>query len=89
MRFMMIVIPKGYGSAAPEAMPNTETVAKMQEYTQANQQLKEHLQTFLVAYNFAKSSKLSEVSLPISSSAKPGRNSPSDLLLTFSGTLWD
>ena len=34
MRFMMIVIPKGYESAAPDAMPSPEAVAKMQEYNQ-------------------------------------------------------
>jgi len=37
MRFMMIVIPKGYESAAPNAMPNTEAVAKMQVYNQSLQ----------------------------------------------------
>src|ERR1700748_1802161 len=38
MRFMMIVIPKGYESAAPDAMPNTEAVAKMAEYNKSLQQ---------------------------------------------------
>lgn len=28
MRFMMIVIPKGYESAAPDAVPGAEAVAK-------------------------------------------------------------
>jgi len=28
MRFMMIVIPKGYESAAPDAVPGAEGVAK-------------------------------------------------------------
>lgn len=37
MRFMMIVIPKGYESAAPDAVPNPEVVAKMQEYNQSLQ----------------------------------------------------
>ena len=37
MRFMMIVIPKGYESAAPDAMPSPEAVAKMQEYNQSLQ----------------------------------------------------
>ncbi|HTX41177.1 MAG TPA: YciI family protein [Acidobacteriaceae bacterium] len=37
MRFMMIVIPRGYESAAPDAMPNPEAVAKMQEYNMALQ----------------------------------------------------
>ena len=32
MRFMMMVIPKGYESAAPDAMPGVEAVAKMMEY---------------------------------------------------------
>ena len=35
MRFMMIVIPKGYESAAPDAMPSPEAVAKMQVYNQS------------------------------------------------------
>jgi len=35
MRFMMIVIPKGYESAAPDAVPTAEAVAKMQEYNQS------------------------------------------------------
>jgi hypothetical protein len=35
MRFMMIVIPKGYESAAPNAVPTAEAVAKMQGYNQA------------------------------------------------------
>jgi hypothetical protein len=37
MRFMMIVIPKGYESAAPNAVPSVEAVAKMQEYNQSLQ----------------------------------------------------
>lgn len=37
MRFMMIVIPKGYESAAPNAVPSAEAVAKMQEYNQTLQ----------------------------------------------------
>lgn len=37
MRFMMIVIPKGYESAAPNAVPDTEAVAKMMEYNKALQ----------------------------------------------------
>lgn len=37
MRFMMIVIPRGYESAAPDAVPNPEAVAKMQEYNQSLQ----------------------------------------------------
>jgi hypothetical protein len=37
MRFMMIVIPKGYESAAPDAVPDAEVVAKMQEYNQSLQ----------------------------------------------------
>jgi hypothetical protein len=32
MRFMMIVIPNGYESAAPDAVPSAEAVAKMMEY---------------------------------------------------------
>jgi hypothetical protein len=32
MRFMMMVIPKGYESAAPDAVPSAEAVAKMMEY---------------------------------------------------------
>lgn len=38
MRFMMIVIPKGYESAAPDAAPTAEAVAKMMEYNKALQQ---------------------------------------------------
>lgn len=37
MRFMMMVIPKGYESAAPDAMPTAEAVAKMMEYNKALQ----------------------------------------------------
>jgi hypothetical protein len=32
MRFMMLVIPKGYESAAPDAVLGAEAVAKMMEY---------------------------------------------------------
>src|SRR6202012_3856711 len=38
MRFMMIVIPKGYESAAPDAMPSVEAVEKMAEYNKSLQQ---------------------------------------------------
>jgi hypothetical protein len=34
MRFMMIVIPKGYESAAPDATPSAEAVAKMMKFNQ-------------------------------------------------------
>ena len=37
MRFMMIVIPKGYESATPNTVPSVEAVAKMQEYNQTLQ----------------------------------------------------
>ena len=37
MRFMMIVIPKGYESAAPDAVPSAEAVAKMMEYNKSLQ----------------------------------------------------
>jgi len=37
MRFMMMVIPKGYESAAPDAVPTAEAVAKMMEYNKALQ----------------------------------------------------
>ena len=37
MRFMMMVIPKGYESAAPDAVPTSEAVAKMVEYNKALQ----------------------------------------------------
>ena len=37
MRFMMIVIPKGYESAPPAAVPNAESVAKMMKYNKALQ----------------------------------------------------
>ena len=35
MRFMMMMIPKGYESAAPDAVPSAEAVAKMMEYNKA------------------------------------------------------
>jgi hypothetical protein len=38
MRFMMIVIPKGYESAAPDAVPSAEAVGKMMEYNKSLQQ---------------------------------------------------
>jgi hypothetical protein len=37
MRFMMLVIPEGYGSAAPNAAPPAEAVAKMMEYNKSLQ----------------------------------------------------
>src|SRR6202041_985311 len=37
MRFMMIVIPKGYENAAPNAAPSAEAVAKMMEYNKSLQ----------------------------------------------------
>jgi hypothetical protein len=37
MRFMMMVIPKGYESAAPDAVTSAEAVAKMMEYNKALQ----------------------------------------------------
>lgn len=37
MRFMMMVIPKGYETAAPDAVPSAEAVAKMMEYNQSLQ----------------------------------------------------
>ena len=37
MRFMIIVIPKGYESAAPDAVPSAEAVAKMMEYNKSLQ----------------------------------------------------
>jgi hypothetical protein len=38
MRFMMLMIPKGYENAAPDALPDAETVAAMMKY---NEELKE------------------------------------------------
>jgi hypothetical protein len=38
MRFMMLMIPKGYESAAPGAMPDAEAVATMMKY---NEELKQ------------------------------------------------
>jgi len=38
MRFMMLMIPKGYGAAAPGAMPDPKAVAAMMKY---NESLKE------------------------------------------------
>jgi hypothetical protein len=37
MRFMMMVIPKGYESAAPDARPSAEAVTKMMEYNKSLQ----------------------------------------------------
>jgi hypothetical protein len=37
MRFMMIVIPKGYETAEPDAFPCAEMVAKMMEYNKSLQ----------------------------------------------------
>jgi hypothetical protein len=37
MRFMMMVIPKGYEMAPPDALPTTEAVAKMMEYNKSLQ----------------------------------------------------
>lgn len=37
MRFMMIVTPEGYGSAAPDVAPSAEAVAKMMEYNKSLQ----------------------------------------------------
>lgn len=37
MRFMMIVIPKGYETAAPDAAPSPEAVSKMMEYNKSLQ----------------------------------------------------
>ena len=34
MRFMMLVIPKGYETAAPGTMPDAEGVAKMMKYNE-------------------------------------------------------
>ena len=38
MRFMMLVIPKGYETAAPGAMPSAEMVAAMDKYNTALQE---------------------------------------------------
>lgn len=38
MRFMMIVIPKGYESAAPDTVPSAEAVARMMAYNKSLQQ---------------------------------------------------
>jgi hypothetical protein len=38
MRFMMMVMPEGYESAAPDAVPSAEVVAKMMEYNKSLQQ---------------------------------------------------
>lgn len=38
MRFMMIVIPKGYESAAPDAVPDAKAVARMAEYNKSLQE---------------------------------------------------
>ena len=38
MRFMMLMIPKGYESAAPGEMPEADAVAAMMKYNEALQQ---------------------------------------------------
>jgi hypothetical protein len=38
MRFMMMVMPRGYESSAPDAVPSAEAVAKMMEYNKSLQQ---------------------------------------------------
>jgi hypothetical protein len=38
MRFMMLMIPKGYETAAPDAMPTVEAVAAMMKYNEALKQ---------------------------------------------------
>lgn len=38
MRFMMIVIPRGYESAAPDAVPSAEAVGKMMAYNKSLRQ---------------------------------------------------
>jgi hypothetical protein len=35
MRFMMLVIPKGYEKAAPDTMPNAAQVAEMMKYNES------------------------------------------------------
>ena len=37
MRFMMLMIPKGYEKAAPGAMPDPDAVAEMMKYNEALQ----------------------------------------------------
>jgi hypothetical protein len=37
MRFMMIVIPKGYESAAPDAVPSADACRRMMEYNKSLQ----------------------------------------------------
>ena len=37
MRFMMLMIPKGYESAAPDAVPTAEAVAAMMRYNESLQ----------------------------------------------------
>ena len=37
MRFMMMVMPEGYGTAAPDVTPGAEAVAKMMEYNKSLQ----------------------------------------------------
>jgi hypothetical protein len=37
MRFMMLVIPKGYGSASADAVPSADAVAKVTQYNRALQ----------------------------------------------------
>jgi transposase InsO family protein len=65
------------------------TVKRYYYYYQTHQQLKEHLQTFLMAYNFARRLKTFEDLPHTSSSANPGRNPLFGLPSTPSITPWD
>ena len=38
MRFMMLMIPKGYEMAAPGAMPDVKAIAAMKKYNEALQE---------------------------------------------------
>jgi transposase InsO family protein len=66
-----------------------EATVKRYYYYQTHQQLKEHLQTFLMAYNFARRLKTLRGLTHTSSSANPGRNRLFGLPSTPSITPWD
>jgi hypothetical protein len=54
-----------------------------------HQQLREHLYTFLNAYNFAKHVKTLKVSRPMNTSSNAGKKSLNDLRSIQTIALWD
>ncbi len=46
MRFMLLIIPKGYSTAAPTAMPDAKAVAAMMEFNTKVQEAAEFKKSF-------------------------------------------